>query len=104
MPSERSVMISFIAFTPVPRLMSSQLGFDAARLPGDIVRSVAIVAMKPGHVACRQTRWHRTHISRLVRAFGPPKAQCVAHSFLLGPQVGKRVRIRRSLAAEQDDH
>ena len=83
--------------------MSSELGLDAARLPGDIVRSVVIVAMKPGHVACSVTRWRRTQISRLVRAFGPPKAQCVAHSFLLGPQIGKRVRIRRSFAAELDD-
>jgi hypothetical protein len=49
-------MISFIAFTPVPRLTSSELGLDAVRSPGDVARSVMIAAIKSGHVARKEMR------------------------------------------------
>jgi hypothetical protein len=96
-------MISFIAFTPVPRLMSSELGLDAARLAGDIDCSVVIAANETRYVARGPTPSSRRQISCLGHVFAF-KAQCVAHSFLFGPQITERVRIRRNFAVELDDH
>ena len=41
---------------PLICLMSSELGFDAVRSPGDVARSVMIAAMKSGHVARNEMR------------------------------------------------
>src|SRR3954454_18399974 len=98
----RSVMISSIARLLCPP--SSELSFDATRSPGDVDRSVVLAAFEVGHVALSALRPHRKEISCLLCAFALPKAQRVAHSLLFGPQIGERVRIRRNLAAEQDDH
>src|SRR4051812_15763403 len=101
MPSERSVMISFIAFTPVPAYE-----FTA----GPRCRAFARRHRLFGYDAANETRYvargpmpsPRRQISCLGRAFAL-KAQGMAHFFLLGPQITKRVRIRRSFAAELDD-
>ena len=70
-------------------LMSSELGLDAARLPGDIDCSVVIAANETRHVARGPTPSPRRQISCLVRALRLSKAQCVAHFFLFGPQIAQ---------------
>ena len=82
--------------------MSSELGLDAARLPGDIDCSVVIAANETRYVARGPTPSPRRQISCLGRVF-VFKAQGVAHFFLFGPQIRQRVRIRHSFAAQRDD-
>ena len=94
--------ISFIAFTPVPAYE-----FRA----GPRCRALARRHRLFGYDAANGTRYvargptpsPRRQISCLGRVVAF-KVQCVAHFFLFGPQITKRVRIRRSLAAELDDH
>jgi hypothetical protein len=81
-------MISSIVCFLCLVLMYSELGRDARRSPG-IDRSVVIAVMKIGCAARGATESQCAQVSCLIRACGLPKAQCVAHSFLLGPQIAE---------------